>query len=253
MTFRAIKRGRWYSYEIDGQKVPSVTKLIGDGMPKPNLIDWAARAAAEYAADHIDEIGRLERDAAVDLIKTAHNRIKSGGATKGGSIHDYAEQLAGGAKVDVPEAMAGYVDAYLAYTRDWSPQTVALEAPVGNHRWRYGGRLDALQRLAGRPLPAVIDTKTGGSGVWPETCLQVAAYRHADTIILDGLPQPMPETEGGYALWLGDDGNYELLPVASGDDVFAVFLHVAHVAGFMGREKDDLIGLPLEAPAAVAS
>ena len=58
----------------------------------------------------------------------------------------------------------------------------------------------------------------------------------------------MPATDAGYALWLGDDGSYELLPVESGADIFAVFLHAAHVAAFCGRPKDDLIGLPLPAP-----
>lgn len=246
--FRRIQRGRWHSYELDGQRLPTVTQLIRDGIPKPNLIDWAARSAAEYAADHVDEIARLERAAAVDLIKTAHRRTTSAAATKGTEIHGYAEKLAAGEPVDVPEAAAGYVDAYMAFLDQWQPEVIAVEAPVVNRRWRYAGTLDISARL--RHIGAVvIDVKTGGSGVWPETCLQIAAYRAAELFLdVDNREQPMPTTVAGYALWLSDDGSYELLPVESGPDIFAVFLHVAHVAAFMGRAKDDLIGFPAEAP-----
>lgn len=248
--FRRIQRGRWHSYELDGQRLPTVTGLIRDGIPKPNLIDWAARSAAEYAADHVDDIARLERDAAVDLIKTAHRRTTSAAAAKGTEIHRYAQTLAAGETVEVPEAAAGYVDAYMAFLDQWQPEIIAVEAPLVNRRWRYAGTFDLLQRLRGVGL-AVVDVKTGGTGVWPETCLQIAAYRAAETYVdVDGAEQPMPATVAGYALWLSDTGSYELLPVESGPDIFAVFLHVAHVAAFMSRARDDLIGFPLEAPEA---
>jgi len=251
-TFRRIQRGRWHSYQLDGRKVPSVTRLIGDGAPKPNLIDWAARSAAEYAADNIDQISGLERDAAVDLIKSAHRRSTSKAAAKGTEIHRLAEQLAAGETVEVPETVVGYVDAYSAFLDDWQPEFAALEAALLHRRWLYAGTLDALARLAG--VDAVIDIKTGGSGVWPETCLQLAAYRHAEVILDEhGAEHPMPATTAGYALWLQDDGSYELLPVESGPDMFAIFLHVCHVAAFMGREKDDLIGVPMLAPAPAAA
>jgi len=248
MTFRRVQRGRWHSYELDGRRVPGVTTLIRDGIPKPNLLDWAARIAAEYAADHIDDISRLERDAAIDLIKNAHSRARNFGGAKGTEIHGIAQRLASGEQIDVPETIAGYVDAYLAFIDDWQPTVLALEAPIVNRRWFYGGSFDLLAGLRGGAT-SLLDIKTGGSGVWPETCLQIAAYRHAETMLDDaGAEQPMPATDAGHALWLGDDGHYELVPVESGDDIFAVFLHVAHVAAFMNRAKDDLIGLPLATP-----
>jgi hypothetical protein len=252
--FRRVKRGRWWSYELDGQRLPSVTKLIGDGVPKPNLVDWAARAAAEFAVDNIDQISTLERAAAIDMIKTAHRRTTSAAAAKGTDIHRLAQALAAGEPVDVPEAIAGYVDAYLAFVGDWQPDVVAVEAAVVNKRWCYAGTFDLLAMLAHNQLPDLIDVKTGGSGVWPETCLQLSAYRHADTYLNgDGQEQPMPQTAGGFALWLADTGSYELLPVESGDDIFSVFLHAAHVAAFCSRAKDDLIGLPLAMPKAVTA
>jgi len=249
--FRRVKRGKWWSYELDGKRLPSVTTLISKGVPKPNLIDWAARAAAEWAADNVDDNSRLDRGPAVDVIKSAHSRSRNLAAAKGTDIHGIAQALAEVQVVDIPDTVAGYVDAYLAFLGDWQPDVVALEAAIVSKRWRYAGTFDlvAWLRAIHPDRPVLIDIKTGGSGVWPETCLQLAAYRHAE-FYLDpaGNEQPMPATAGGYALWLGDDGTYELLPVQSDDDIFAAFLHAAHVATFCGREKDDLIGLPLPAP-----
>jgi len=249
MTFRRVQRGRWHSYELDGKRLPGVTTMIGKGVPKPNLIDWAARIAAEYAADHIDEIAAIpERDARVDLVKNAHSRSRNFAAAKGTDIHAIAVRLRDGEKVAVADEIAGYVDAYLAFIDEWQPETIALEGACCNRRWRYAGTFDELAIIRGRT--ALLDIKTGGSGVWPETCLQIAAYRHAETMLdPSGAEIPMPATDVGYALWLADDGTYELLPVESGDDIFATFLHACHVAAFMERAKDDLIGLPLAAPA----
>ena len=170
MTFRRVQRGKWHSYELDGQRIPAVTTLIRDGIPKPNLIDWAAQAAAEYAADHIDDIARLERDAAVDLIKNAHRRSRNFGAAKGTEIHGYAQALAAGAHVDVPENATGYVDAYLAFLDDWQPTVhrrrgrrrqppLALRRhprPPRHHRrhHRRHRRQDRRLRCVARDLPA---------------------------------------------------------------------------------------------------
>jgi len=256
--FRRIDRGRWHEYRWGSRRVPGVTDLLRDGIPKPALINWAARSAAEYAADNVDTIATLERDAAVDLIKSAHNRNRNRAAVRGTDVHALAFQLRTGAEVDVPDELAGFVDAYLQYLDDWTPELVAIERPVLNRRWFYAGTFDEVARLRGHSRAALIDIKTGASGVFPETCLQVAAYRAAEVFVDDeGNEQPMPETGEGYALWLADDGRYELLPVASGADMFAVFLHTAHVATFMKRAEDDrdvreLIGVPMAAPVAVA-
>jgi hypothetical protein len=254
--FRRVKRGRWWSYQLDGRKLPSVTRLIGDGVPKPNLIDWAARAAAEWAADNVEKIAQLDRAAAIDVIKNAHNRSKNYGAAKGTDVHHIAQALALGEAVEVPEAITGYVDAYLAFLSEWSPEVLAVEAAIVSRRWCYAGTFDVLMNLPGitTAAPVMVDVKTGGTGVWPETCLQLAAYRYADAYVdADNNEQPMVSTAGGYALWLADDGTYELLPVECGPDIFATFLHAAHVAAFAEREREELIGLPLEVPRPAAA
>lgn len=261
MTFQRHWRrfkdgGGFWLYQIDGKTVRSVTRLLQDSIPKPNLIDWSARVAAEYAVDNLAEVGGMERGAAIDAISRTHDRIKRTAGVKGTAIHALAQQVAAGEPVEVPDELAGYVDAYLTFLEEWQPEIIATEGAVAHRRWLYGGTFDLLCRFPRRQLCSLVDIKTGGSGIFPETCLQIAAYRHADVMLdANGREVAMPATEEGLGLWLLDDGSYELLPVQSGDDLFNVFLHARHVAGFMERtqkERDELVGLPLPAPEAVS-
>lgn len=249
-AFRRINRGRWHSYEIDGVKAPGVTTLIGAGVPKPALIGWAAKMAGECAARDIDLLARMNAAEVVSYVAGESDRRKNRAGVKGTEVHGLAQRIAAGEPVEVPEEVRGYVDAYLAWMDDWRPEIIRTEAAVASRTWWYAGTFDMLARLPDGRV-SLIDIKTGGSGVWPETCLQVTAYRHAE-VMLDGkLEVPMPATDVGHALWLGEGGEYEFLPVESGPDIFAVFLHVAHVGAFMTRakdHKDSLIGLPLAPP-----
>ena len=258
MTFVRRPHGRYWRYELDGRRVPSVTTLINGGVPKPALIGWSARVAGEYTADHIDEISRLDRAAIVELVKGAANRERDAAAATGTDVHKIADRLARGEDVDVPDELAGLVDGYLAFVADWQAEILATEAGIANRRWWYAGTFDLLARLRGE-LVALIDIKTGASGVWPDACLQLAGYRHAEVMLdAEGREVAMPKVDATYALWLTGDGSYQLLPMATGPEIFEVFLHAAYVAAFTTRAKDDrtrdeLVGLPLELPTAVAS
>ena len=41
-------------YRWQGREFPSVTAILNGGVPKPFLVRWAAKAAAEYAIGHLD-------------------------------------------------------------------------------------------------------------------------------------------------------------------------------------------------------
>lgn len=251
--FRRLSTGRGHRYvDTDGTPIPGVTTLIGNGVPKPALVGWAAKTAAEYAVDHIDTVAALDREAAVELVKLAPNRQRNALANRGNEVHALAARLAAGEEVQVPPELAGLIDAYLAFMTDWQPEYLAVEAPILNRRWRYAGTFDMVCRLRGE-LVSLVDIKTGASGIWPETCLQLAAYRHAELMLLDGQERPMLATEAGHALWLKDDGTYELLPVASGPDIFAIFLHACFVAEFQRRDNALLIGSVVQLPEVAAS
>ena len=205
----------------------------------------------EYAADNLDVLTELDRDGRVELVRGAHNRSRDAAASRGTIVHALAQELVGGGDVEVVEDLAGYADGFLRFIDEWDVKPVAVERPIANRRWWYAGTFDLVATLRGDPF--LVDIKTGASGIFPEACLQVAAYRAAETMLDDdGAEVPMPETEAGAALWLPGDGTYELHPLASGPDVFHAFLHACYVAQWQKETKanrDAYVGLPLEVDA----
>ena len=247
MTFRRIdgrgQYGPWHRYTLDGKRIPGVTTLLRDGVPKPALIEWKARVTAEFAVAEQDTWSRMAPDAAINYLKTEAGRQATRAAARGTEIHELATRIVAGHDVDVDETLIGVVNSYVQFLKDWNPDPVAVEFSLLNRRWWYAGTGDLLAQLDGFGL-ALLDIKTG-SGVYPETALQLAAYRHAEQIQIDGRLEPMPVVEFVGVVWLQDDG-YQLLPVTAGRTEFEAFLHAAFVASFCGRDRDDLVGGPLE-------
>lgn len=234
MTLKRTNYGRGHGYKIDGRKVPGVTTLIGDGLPKPNLTYWAAGAVATYVAtagpDVLDALRSLGQDGMIKALKNIPWSQRDAAAVRGTAVHKLAERLSHGEEVDVPDELVGYVEACVSFLNDTRIAPVVTELPVGNRTYGYGGTADMIGDFPdGRR--ALIDYKTASSGVWPETALQLAAYRHAEICSVDGHEFPMSDLRVSctYAVWLRSDG-YELIPVETSEEVFEVFKAVAAVA-----------------------
>lgn len=248
-----VERGRFHSYRLDGQRCDGVTWAIDNGVPKRALIAWAAREAAEYAVDNLDLIGRLDRDAAVDLVKGSPWRDRDRAAKRGTEVHGYAEKLARGETVEVPEELVGHVDSYLAFRDEWNPTDELIELVVFNRTVRYGGTLDLIATLdeLGRTL---VDLKTNRSGPFGEVGLQCAAYRYCE-FYLDpdtGKEMPMPEVDSVACLWLRADG-YDLLPVQAGPREFRQWRYAQQIAHFCEEQSKQIIGDALIPPTAAGA
>lgn len=241
MTLQRINYGRGHGYKIDGQKVDGVTTLISQGLPKPALMYWSARTVAEYVADADEQtlttLRGLGRSGMVAALKEVPWTARDAAAAKGTHVHLLAEQLAAGTEVEVPEAIAGYVESAVAFLDEYQVRPLApLETALGSRKWRYGGTADLLAEVllpTGEKVRAVLDYKTAASGIWPDVTLQLAAYRNAE-IYLDatGDERPLAEldlAETAYAVWLRADG-YDVYPVQVGETQFKCFQHLAYVA-----------------------
>lgn len=241
-----INRGNGHSYLLDGHKVQGVTTIIGNGLPKPALINWAANTTADYAVDHWDELGTEAPSKRLAILKQARYAERDAAARRGTEVHALAEQLVQGVEVEVPEPLAGHVDSYMRFLDDWNPQPVIVEAVVFSRKQKYAGTLDMIADIAGLGR-GLWDVKTTRSGVFGEVALQLAAYRYADIYLdPDGNEQPMPEVEHCGVIWVRADG-YELVPVTAGPDQFRSFLYVAQCAQFTDTARD-LIGEALTPP-----
>lgn len=217
-----------------------VTTALSLGLPKGAL----PRAAAKELARQLKAMGREELEsilglpdeaaiAAMTNLPFAAWRAK---AVRGTEVHSIAERLVKGDEVEIPERLASYVNSALKFMNECKPVPVLVEATVASRRWMYAGTLDLIADMPnGRRL--LLDYKTSESGIWPETALQLAAYRHADAVLMpDGTELPATELkiDDCAAVWVRPDG-YDIVPLVCGRErdecqQYKTFLHILYTA-----------------------
>jgi hypothetical protein len=217
-------------YTWQGRAYPSVTAVLAGGVPKPFLPTWAAKAAAEYAVAHLDRLRLLPAGQAVREVKAAPWATRDAAAGLGDAVHAaVAAHATGRPRPDLPTEAAGYLAAFERFCAEQQPVWLASEQTVVSRRYGYAGTLDAIATLDNRVT--LLDVKTG-RGVYPEVCLQLAAYAHADFAAQpDGSEQPLPAIVAGAVLHLRP-GGYQLLPVPVGQAVLEAFLAALAVFRF---------------------
>jgi hypothetical protein len=237
---RRINRGRGHGYQLDGDRVQGVTDILKDGVAKGALVGWGINRTAAYAVDHWDDLAAMKPSDRLATLKGAAYGERDASAGRGTDIHTLAHRLAAGEDVEVPEALVGHVDAYLRFVDEWAPTDLHVEATVVNRTHRYMGTVDLVAGVGGATW--LLDWKTSGSGVFPETALQLAAYANAEAIVLpDGAEVPMPAIDRAAVVWLRADG-YDVVPVDIGPDTFRVFLYAQQMALFVGAGREHYIG-----------
>ena len=245
-----IKRrnyGRGHGYTINGEKVQGVTTLLGNGLPKPALMNWAANVTAEYAVDHWAELTAMPMSKRLEKLKRARYDERDAAANRGTAVHTLAEKLASGQQVDVPEELAGHVESYVRFLDEWDPEPLLIEGVVAHRAQRYCGTLDMVARMAGAVW--LLDIKTSRSGIFPDMALQQALYRHAEVYVgPDGAEHAMSELgiERSAAIHVRADG-YDVVPLDTSERVFKDALHVLWIARMQDR-MDEWRGEALTPP-----
>lgn len=246
--------GNGHGYvDADNRKVPGVTSITSNGVPKPGLIGWSANTTAAYAVDNWTELSTLTPNARMWRLQKAWRDDLTAAATRGTRIHTYmATLLAGGAIEEVPDELSGCVASLLRFLDEWAAEPVLMETTVVSYAHGYSGTLDLVVDLTdpdgfGTTERWLIDTKSSRSGVYGDTALQLAAYRFADVVseYPDG-ESPMPAVERTGVLHVRDNG-YDLVPVEAGPKQFRAFLAAMEVAAFR-EDADGLVGPPLTPP-----
>lgn len=247
MTLQRINSGKGHWYKLDGKKADGVTTLLGDGLRKKAIEAWGIKTVAEYVADNLEEVYAMRsmgREAIVAALKQSPYTSRDTAAKRGTEVHNLAEKLINHEEVEVPEELAGHVEAYVRFLDEWKPAPVIVEKPVASRKWSYCGTLDSVLDLPdGRRV--IADIKTSRSGIFPETALQLAAYRYAEFYLdADGKEQPMADLNitGAVGIWVRADG-YDLLPIEADETQFNKFLHIA-VGARWQKDNRDLIGAP---------
>ena len=274
---RTVNRGRIYT--INGQSLWSVTTILSNGLPKPAIAGWQARTIAEFAvANHrtiaaMLETVRLRRTddgttylvtdpdavtAAVEWLKNSPWRESERKMNLGSAVHAEAEAVQLGTPRPEPlPTVAPFVESFRHFLDDFSPAIELTEATVFNVRESYAGTLDAIMTIGGRRL--LIDFKTG-KAIYPDVALQLAAYAHAEAVLLDdGTTEPMLPVDGAAALHLReydptrpDDRGYSLIPVDVSEPIFTAFKYVREVMRWMEDTSKGVLSQPMGTPEAVA-
>lgn len=205
------KKPRRQYLDDEGNKMPSVTTILGAAVAKPGLIRWAAKVAAEAAVEAVID-GFADRDVAIAEGTKAPEAYRDNAAVLGTKAHGLVEAHYAGDEVisegeDANVIRECYLRAVRAIDERW---TVEVSEWAGVSRLGYGGTLDLLviDRETGKRL--LVDLKTGS--YHPEAIAQLAAYKnlweeHNPTKPVDGAAiLHVPVKGEGYKIaGIGDD------------------------------------------------
>ena len=216
-----------YYEDANGKRIPGVTTILNEGLPKPALINWAANATAEAAVNRWDELTDMGPADRLKILKAARYEDRDAAAKRGTEVHALAEKLMLGQEVTVPDELRGHVEAYVRFLDDWQPEPVLTEVTVVNYTHGYAGTLDMVMDCRNQRVLA--DIKTTRSGIYGETALQLAAYRYAEVYLTADGEHDLPDIEDTWAIWVRGDG-YSVIPVNTSPAVFDDFRRVAATA-----------------------
>ena len=263
MSIKRVNHGKGHSY-IDtdsGERVPGVTTIISNGLPKPALLNWAGDATAEFAIDNWADLAALPLSERLKRIKGGRYEKRDAAANKGTAVHKLAERLIAGEKVTVPAGLEGYVAACVSFLDDFAVRQVHVEALVYSATRNHVGTADLIADLLLPDMPeyddyprdadgyvrTLCDWKTSRSGIFGEVALQLAGYRFAEHLITaDGDTIDMPPVDLTAGIHLRGDGTYSLVPLHTDEQVYRGFLYVRETARVVDGLRD-LVGEPIVA------
>ena len=248
MRRKETAKGHYY-VDANNHRIPGVTTILGDGVPKPALINWAANATAEWAVDHFDELLEMTPAARLKKLSGARYETTDKAKKRGTEVHGYGERLIKGEKVTaIPDELRGHVEAYARFLDKFEVDPILIETPVVNYKIGYAGTLDLVAEITdskGERRILLLDLKTNEKGIFGETALQLAAYRYAEKYIdAVGAEHDMPEVEGCGAILISSD-NAQLIPTTSGPEQFKSFRIAAAMRDIVNNSRD-LVGAAVQ-------
>jgi hypothetical protein len=254
MTFvgpiRRVDTAKSHHYvDADGRRVPGVTTILGGGLPKAALINWAGNATAGYAIDNWAELTKLPPSERLQRLQKGRYEDRDKAANRGTEVHKLAERLITGAEVPIPEELAGHAESYVQFLDEFEPQPVLIEGTIYSIKYGYAGTLDLIADFPTIGKRLLVDIKTNRTGIFGETALQLAGYRYAETCIIDDTACPMVEVDDCAAIHVRADG-FDLVPLVVGPQQFRDFLYAQQIKRF-DDESRDLIGSPIDPPSRV--
>lgn len=163
-----------------------------------------------------------------DLCRFLHREIYASApswqmeaaAQRGTAVHAAAEALDRTGTAEIPNDFAPYLEAYLAFLRDYSPAWELIEYPTYHPEDLYAGTIDRYGLLSG--FSSLVDIKTTYTVYKPLCAAQLNLYRRM--LMAQGF-----RVDKLYILHLRRDGTYRLRPFPV-EDALATALLTLHNA-----------------------
>lgn len=274
MTFIVRRQAGRNHYYVDldtDERWPGVT-TITKALPKDALINWAAETTARYAVNNWDRLHPMPPADRLKALMGGRWEERDAAANRGTAVHKLADRLAHGERVTVPPELAGHIESYVRFLDEYQVVAQYVEAVVYSEKHRYVGTLDLIADVLLPDMPeydhiprdgetglvrALLDIKTGGSGIYGEAALQLAGYRYCDRLIVSGWDSSkledreevdMPEVDLVAAIHVRADG-HDLVPLIATEREHRALLYVREV-GRIAEGLRDLVGEPITPPTA---
>jgi hypothetical protein len=212
---------RRYIHPKTGETVPSVT-TIQKILPKPALVPWAAKMAAEHACANWGRLSKMPETERIYEIKTAYKDYSEKRADIGTEVHSLIDCWSTGRAFPEVSREAGYfADSFIKFMTAIRPEFIENEVTVWSRTHGYAGTADFIARIDGKIVLG--DVKTG-KRLYPEIGLQLSALAHADFIIRsDGSEEPLPGIEAMAGLLIRPR-SWKLEYVKKSSECFRCFL-----------------------------
>jgi hypothetical protein len=259
VSSRVVFSAGRHTYSLDGSWVPGVTSVARFASRPDGLIRWSAREAAAWAAANVDALPVLGPEEWQKTAATASDRVRDRSMLAGTQVHSLAEALVYGSELPAedpnglpwPEDVFRTAEQLARFYDAWNVEPVAHELIVFHESHRWAGRLDLIADLRDGAR-WLLDYKTGATGVWPETTLQLNAYKRATHCQLGGDDVAMFAVDRLAAVWLRPD-SWELIPLEDDDEHYSTFGHAMRVAAWVNRRAKSSVLPPLPIPSEEAS
>lgn len=259
-----VRDDNGYYHMPDGQRFMSVTTITEHGVPKPNLVHWAAWEVARCAMDRLPVLLRARGDEArrstLGWLQKAAERKRDEARDLGIAIHDAAEAHGIGRPWPEPTVeQAPFIEAFARFCRHWQPRWEAAEMVLANYTHKYAGKGDAwmwltFPEMGSEPVLTLVDYKSGKS-VYPEASMQLTGYSRAEVGYLrDGTEVIPPRVRHAVVVHLRPSrypktGGYRVIPVDISDETFEAFLAAQRTAvEWVKGRSDTVLGKPYPEP-----
>jgi hypothetical protein len=223
-----------YTTDYPGEPVqvlPGVTGIL-NALNKPAITRWVGNTVAEAAVLHRGDLEKWVQlggvDGAIDLLKNAAETKRDTAASIGAQVHSIADAIVKGQPVVIPEDLAPFVVSYQKWIEDFQPEFLAVEEMIVGDG--YAGTFDSIAKIAGETW--LCDIKSGATGPYKDTALQLAAYGWAKYIGRPNDPQKygMPHVDQFAVIRVRPEGA-ELIPYDVTEAEYEAFqaIRVAYV------------------------